>query len=263
MAKRVEDKRRVAIKRVPHLSEREQWNNYDEIYFLKSCAHSCVVKYYDSYICRDEMWIVMEYLEGGSLQQAVSRYALEESQICYVTKEILRGLRAIHRKNMVHRDLKSANVMLSVNGDIKIIDFGLCVQIGSIEMVNMVGSPFWIPPEMIQKKEHGPPADIWSLAILCLEMAHGKPPHRSSALRAMFNVGAGVIPTLDDPSKWSDEFSAFLKRMLVIDPNERGTAEELYKDPWFEMADSKGGMRDVLHHIFIEKSLETSLGIVM
>jgi len=98
------------------------------------------------------MWMVMEFMEGGSLQVAVSKFKLEEEQICYVTKEILRGLRHMHSKNMVHRDLKSANIMLSIHGDIKIIDFGLCVEMGAVETENMVGSPFWIPPEMIRKE---------------------------------------------------------------------------------------------------------------
>jgi serine/threonine protein kinase len=143
------------------------------------------------------------------------------------------------------------------------VDFGLCVEVGSVELTNMVGSPFWIPPEMIRREEHGPPADIWSLAILCLEMAHGRPPHRHSALTAMFYVGAGIAPGLEEPDKWSAEFKAFLSKMLVIDPKDRSSAEELLKDPWLACADSKKGMREILHHIFIEKSLETSLGIVM
>jgi len=263
MARRLDDKRRVAIKRVPHLTDREQWNNFDEIYFLQTCAHSCIVKYYNSYVSRDELWIVMEYMEGGSLQQAVSRYKLEEAQIAYVTKELLRGIRAIHRKKMIHRDLKSANVMLSITGDVKIIDFGLCVEIGSVELTNMVGSPFWIPPEMIRRKEHGQPADIWSLAILCLEMTAGRPPHRNSALRSMFTLGAGILPQLEEEKKWSDEFKKFLSRMLVIDPEKRATAEELLQDPWLATADTKKGMCDILRHIFIGQSLETSLGIVM
>ena len=126
-------------------------------------------------------------------------------------------------------------------------------------MNGMVGSPFWIPPEMIQRKEHGTPADIWSLGILCLEMAHGKPPNRDSALKAMFLAGAGIAPSLDDPDKWSEEFRDFLSRMLQIDPLARGTADELLKHPWMETADSRKSMCEMLHHIFVEKSLEKSL----
>ena len=125
----------------------------------------------------------------------------------------------------------------------------------------MVGSPFWIPPEMIQKKEHGTPADIWSLGILCLEMAHGRPPHRDSALKAMFQVAAGIPPTFEDPSQWSDLFKDFLEQMLVIDPAKRATAAQLLKHPWMGKADSRAGMMVILQDIFIGKSLEKSLGI--
>lgn len=260
-AKSLADKRRVAIKRLPHMTEKEQWSNFDEIYFLSESAHSCIVKYYGTYFSRDEIWMIMEFLEGGSLGEAVSRYKLEEEHIAYVVKEILRGLRTMHSKNLVHRDLKSANIMLSITGDVKLIDFGLCADTRKEQLTNMVGSPFWIPPEMVLRQPHGCPADIWSLAILALEMANGKPPNRKSAVKAMFLVGVGVAPGFDDPSKWSDQFSDFLKRCLVFDPKERATASELLKHPWIKTADTKRGMKDVLHHIFIEKSLESSLGI--
>mmetsp|Transcript_15664 Transcript_15664/g.61193 ORF Transcript_15664/g.61193 Transcript_15664/m.61193 type:complete len:910 (+) Transcript_15664:73-2802(+) len=260
-AKSLAEKRRIAIKRLPHMTEKEQWNNFDEIHFLSECAHSCIVKYYSTYFSRDEIWMIMEFLEGGSLGEAVSRYKLEEEHIAYVVKEILRGLRTMHSKHLVHRDLKSANIMLSITGDVKLIDFGLCADVRKEQLCNMVGSPFWIPPEMVLRQPHGCPADIWSLAILALEMANGKPPNRKSALKSMFLVGVGVTPGLDDPSKWSNEFADFLSRCLVVDPKERATASELLKHPWIKTADTKRGMKDVLHHIFIEKSLETSLGI--
>ena len=74
---------------------------------------------------------------------------------------------------------------------------------------------------MVQRKPHGKPADIWSLAILCLEMANQAPPHRRSALRAMFNAGAGEIPQLSDPGRWGKTFKDFLSKMLQTDPDER------------------------------------------
>eukprot|EP01096_Ripella_sp_DP13-Kostka_P018394 TRINITY_DN997_c0_g1_i1.p1 TRINITY_DN997_c0_g1~~TRINITY_DN997_c0_g1_i1.p1 ORF type:complete len:939 (-),score=386.70 TRINITY_DN997_c0_g1_i1:123-2939(-) len=252
---------RVAIKKMPHVTDKEVWSNYDEIFFLKEINHPCIVRFYSAYICRDELWLTMEYMEGGTLQDAVTRTKLEETHIAYVTKEILRGLRYLHEKGYAHRDLKSANIMLSIFGDVKLIDFGLCVDVRTGPLINMVGSPFWIPPEMIQRKAHGCPADIWSLAILCLEMANQRPPNRRSALKAMFLVGSGITPWFEDDSKWSPAFKSFLRRMLVIDPSQRADSEELLKDPWMATADNKKGMRAILQHIFIERSLETSLGI--
>ena len=92
-------------------------------------------------------------------------------------------------------------------------------------------------------------------------MANGSPPYRESALKAMLYAGSGIVPTLKDKSKWSSEFLTFLGRMLHTDPNDRAPARELLKDPWMEQADSKKSMREILHQVFVEKSLENSLGI--
>ena len=107
---------------------------------------------------------------------------------------------------------------------------------------------------------HGPPADIWSLGILCIEMADGLPPNRDSSLKAMFNTGIGVPPTLKDPSKWSKAFINFLNRMLQFNPADRASASELLKDPWFEKAADKESLQDILHQVFLEDSIENSLG---
>ena len=133
---------------------------------------------------------------------------------------------------------------------------------GEEEQKGIVGSPFWIPPEMIKKSIHGAAADIWSLGILCLEMAHGKPPHRDSALRSMFNVGVGIPPKLDAPDSWSDDFKDFLGKMLVINPEERATANDLLRHPWIGQAYSRKSMQELLHTLFVNQSLEKQLGIV-
>lgn len=106
-------------------------------------------------------------------------------------------------------------------------------------------------------------ADIWSLAILCLEMAHGKPPHRRSALKSMFYAGSGLIPKLYNTEHiiWSDDFKDFLSKMLITDPSARASADELLAHPWIGSATTRDVMSEILHHIFVEKSLEESLGI--
>ena len=160
VAEKDKNRNRVAIKKMPHVTEKEIWSNYDEIYFLREANHPCIVKFYSAFICRDELWLSMEHMEGGTLQDAVTRTKLEETHIAYVTREILRGIRYLHEKGYAHRDLKSANIMLSIFGDVKLIDFGLCIDVRTGPLTNMVGSPFWIPPEMVQRKDHGCPADI-------------------------------------------------------------------------------------------------------
>ena len=100
-------------------------------------------------------------------------------------------------------------------------------------------------------------ADIWSLGILCLEMANRSAPNRFSSLKAMFEVGIGNIPTLDQPDKWSKAFKSFLDRMLVINPDQRASAKDLLEDPWIKnlSRNAVNDMREILRNIFLEKSM--------
>lgn len=94
-------------------------------------------------------------------------------------------------------------------------------------------------------------------------MAYGKPPNRKSALKSMFYSGVGIIPKLHDSEKvvWSEPFRDFLSKMLVVDPSQRATAEELLAHPWIETADSRNGMAEIIHQIFVEQSIGLSLGL--
>jgi len=120
------------------------------------------------------------------LSEAVKVHQFSERHIAYVSREILKALTYLHSRNFVHRDLKSGNVMMSIEGHIKLIDFGLCCDVTEGPRLQMLGSPYWIPPEMIRKKPHSCPADIWSFAVCVLEMYLKEPPNASSRLLSMF-----------------------------------------------------------------------------
>jgi serine/threonine protein kinase len=141
---------------------------------------------------------------------------------------MLRAIEYLHGRLYAHRDLKSANVMMSVSGTVKLIDFGLCRYVGNGKEVHMVGSPYWVAPEMIRKEEHGVEVDIWSFAICVLEMVYGHPPYRRSSLRCLFRAGTGQPPLLED-EKWTEELRNFVNRCLECDPVKRPTATQLLK----------------------------------
>jgi len=206
--------------------------------------------------------VVMEYLEGGTLTEAVESCKFEENQVAYVARETLKGISYLHSKGFAHRDLKSANVMMSIDGDVKLIDFGLCVD-ASRTNKRMVGSPFWIPPEMILRLPHGIEADIWSFAICLLEMVNSKPPNRKSPLKAMFVTATGEPPTADSPKDWSDDLHYFLSLCLKKNTAERATADQLLSHPFLKRAATKSIMKNILSHTFVEKSLEKSLGLAI
>jgi len=253
VAKSTQDKCDIAIKKLPHTTKKMKRTNFNEIGFLNSCKHSNIVKYYRSHLIEDEIWVVMEYMQGGTLAEAVERYSFAESSVAYVAREILRALEYLHSHNLVHRDLKSANVMLTVEGKIKLIDFGLCVDFTQRKLCHMAGSPFWMPPEMILGIPHGTPADMWSFAICLLELANGEPPNRKSPVRAMFIAATeGIILP---PEKHSQDFTDFLGKCLQIDQTKRATAGELLKHPFLNKADTQDTMRKILAQIFISNAI--------
>jgi len=254
------DKKKVAIKKMVHTKLKQKRSNIDEVIFMKECDHPNIVKYERAFELPNEIWVVMEFLEGGTLSEAVESCKFEEGQVAYVAREMLKGIAYLHSKGFVHRDLKSGNVMMSVDGDLKLIDFGLCID-ATRTTKHMVGSPFWIPPEMILRIPHGIEADIWSFAICLLEMINRKPPNRKSSIKAMFVTATGDPPTAESPKDWSDNLHDFLSLCLKKNPAERATAEQLLQHPFLNITATKSTMKNILMNIFVEKSLEKSLGL--
>jgi len=256
-AKDTTTKRHVAIKKLPHVTERDKRNNWCEIGFLATCKHPNIVRFLGAWEMTDEVWIVMEFLEGGTLHEAIKVHQFCERHIAYIAREVLKALDFLHSNKFVHRDLKSANVMMSIDGEIKLIDFGLCADISEGERIQMVGSPFWMPPEMIRREPHGCPADIWSFAVCLLEMYLREPPNASSRLRAMFIAATdGLKDSI--PAHASPEAKDFLSHCLELDPKKRATAAELLKHPFVQGPRLSDGIKDVLRGIFISQSLALS-----
>ena len=121
--RRVGNRREIAIKKISHLTDKEQWSNLDEIYFLDKLDHPCIVPYDSSYRYRDELWIIMEFLAGGTLSEVCKRNRLEEGHMAYLVLKMLEGIDYVHKQGYVHRDLKSANVMLDISGGVYLSAF--------------------------------------------------------------------------------------------------------------------------------------------
>eukprot|EP01111_Echinosteliopsis_oligospora_P004295 TRINITY_DN1686_c1_g1_i4.p1 TRINITY_DN1686_c1_g1~~TRINITY_DN1686_c1_g1_i4.p1 ORF type:complete len:767 (+),score=235.94 TRINITY_DN1686_c1_g1_i4:238-2538(+) len=253
VAKSSLDKCDVAVKKLPHTTKKTKRTNFNEIGFLNTFKHPNIVRYYRSHLLDDELWLVMEYMQGGTLAESVERYSFVESSVAYVAREVLKALEYLHNLNFVHRDLKSANIMLTVEGRIKLIDFGLCVDQSQRKLCHMAGSPFWMPPEMILGLEHGSPADIWSFAICLLELINGEPPNRKSPVKAMFVAATEGISVKNE--KYSPEFKDFLSRCLQIDQTKRAPASELLKHEFLKKADTQETMKKILAQIFISNAI--------
>lgn len=218
-----------------------------EVRILRDCNHRNVVTFYASYRSLDmSMWIVMEYCGGGSVSDLLKYKALGEDESAFVLRETLQGLHHLHeecKKHIIHRDMKSANLLLTSKGDVKVADFGvskiLDIAIADRKTSSFVGTPHWMAPEVIMGKKYDARCDIWSVGIVGIEMAEQHPPK--------FNVNMhGVLaaipklpaPRLSRPDEHSEEFCSFLSALLTKNPQERPSALEALNHALFSGAEA-------------------------
>ncbi|CAK9237151.1 unnamed protein product [Sphagnum troendelagicum] len=226
-----------AVKEVSLLDEGRQAKQailqlQQEITLLSQLKHENIVQYLGTQRTEDKLDIFLELVSKGSLASLYKRYPMVEEQVRAYTHQILHGLKYLHDRNIIHRDIKCANLLVDVNGVVKLADFGMAKELDKLDKLKSVkGSLYWMAPEVINvTKTYGIAADIWSLGCTVLEMVTGKPPLSELDWPVvLWRVGHGEAPPI--PENLSVDLKDFIKQCLEVDVNKRPTVDILLHHP--------------------------------
>ena len=207
----------MAVKQVP-IMDIEETNTLEkikalevEIEILSRLQHRNIVRYIGFSREEDYFNIFLEYEGGGSIAKLLSKYGkFKESLVRLYSKQILEGLEYLHSHNVIHRDIKGANVLVDSNGICKLADFGGAKKIYGNDVNetgnynSIKGTPYWMAPEIIKQTGHGRKADIWSFGCTVIEMATGRPPwsEQKNVFAALYFIGQSTEPSISPAYRW-------------------------------------------------------------
>lgn len=217
-----------------------------EIDILSKCNSPYIVGYFECFkippknkLDQSELWIIQEFCEGGSVSDLIEAAggmgAMPEECIRAACAGIVLGLEYLHKMGVCHRDIKCGNVLLTNDGHVKLADFGVSAELTNTinKLKTVVGSPFWMAPEVIKESNYDGRADVWSLGITAIEMAEGSPPHSNlNPMRAIFLIPSKPAPNLNDPDLWSPEMVDFIRCCCKKDASERSDSALLASHPF-------------------------------
>jgi len=232
----------VALKKLENIFQGENVKNcLQEIKIMSKINSEYCIEYYNSYLMDDCLWIAMEFFDAGSIGDLVlaKNKGLTEAQTRAIIFQVLHGLTYLHSQNLIHRDVKAGNILLSKTGKAKLADFGISAILEDTETLKQtqVGSPYWMSPELITGCGYSFKTDIWSLGITIIEICEvGHPFFDNHPLTAVFHIVSDDPPMLQG-SQWGQDFIDFITVCLQKDPNSRPLAKDLLEHCWLNSID--------------------------
>ncbi|KAM8897869.1 serine/threonine-protein kinase 10 isoform 2-T2 [Spinachia spinachia] len=246
----------AAAKVIETKCEEELEDYIVEIDILAKCDHRYIVKLLDAFYHDNKLWIMIEFCPGGAVDAIMLELdrGLTEPQIKVVCRQMLEALDYLHSMKIIHRDLKAGNILLMLDGDIKLADFGVSAKNTKTlqRRDSFIGTPYWMAPEVVmcETMKDAPydyKADIWSLGITLIELAQIEPPHHElNPMRVLLKIAKSEPPTLEQPHKWSKEFKDFLKKALDKNPETRPTIAQLTEHPFVKSVTSNRPLRELV-----------------
>ena len=227
----------VAVKIVPTSGELNSLKK--EIIILKECHSPYIIQYYGSYFKDETLWLIIEYCAAGSVIDLIkiTKRQLSECEISCIISHTLQGLEYLHSNKKIHRDVKAGNILLDQRGFAKLADFGVSAQLNHslAYKETVIGTPFWMSPEVLNNSKYNYKADIWSLGITAIELAEGEPPYANlHPFRAMHAIKSRPPPSLSEKNKWTPDFVNFVESCLRVNPDERPTSSQLLQHPFIK-----------------------------
>ncbi|XP_039946959.1 serine/threonine-protein kinase PAK 3-like [Hirundo rustica] len=239
----------VAIKKITLQGLIRREGAVNELMFMKMNKNPNIVNCLESYLVDERLWLVMEYMDGGTLSDVITETRMSEDEIAVVSRECLQGLDFLHSNHVIHQDVKSRNVLLRTDGSVKLADFGHFAQFIPEESrrSSVAGTSGWMAPEIVASQPYGPNVDIWSFGIMGIEMVEREVPYwNGTPVSAQRLIARGGTPKLQQPKLLSALLRDFLQCCLQRDEEQRWSAKELLQHPFVAFAEPASSLAPLI-----------------